>query len=266
MIKVVLLVWFCPVCTAWLIPILGGAWLLGWYFGGRDNRKLNLQMNDLKQNNFDLNEKNVALEKINATITSSLDENDAKMHNLVEENEILVAKLNACSAKNEKLALEMKSFSTHKIEEIEVLETTQKATEMQSAEIPVAEVMPDDNSADDVDMIIGERDISDIPFLKDDLKIIEGIGPKIERILKAAKVDTWKKLSDTTVTRLNQISKTAGPRFQIHKPDSWPIQARYADAGAWDKLVAYQKKLNMGKVLEEKAKNANSKVGRMFKS
>ncbi len=268
MIKIILLAWICPVCTWWLLPILLGAWALGWYFGGDGKKKLLQKYNELDQKFIDISEKNNGLESINATITNSLDDKDAKLHSITENHEILVAKLNACVAKNEKLALEMKTFSTKKIEEVEVVGSIQKAIRMQGDNAPeiISEALPDDDSSEDIDIIIGERDISDVPFLKDDLKIIEGIGPKIERILKAAKIDTWEKLSETTVTRLNQILNTAGPRFKMHKPDSWPIQARYAEAGAWDKLVSYQKKINMGKVLEEKKKSANSKLGRLFKS
>ena len=265
MIKIILLTWFCPVCTLWLLPILLGAWLLGWYYGKDGQRKLLEKYNELKSRFDEIEEKNKGLESINATITTSLDEKDATLHDLSEKYEIMVAKLNACTAKNEQLAMEMKTFSTKKIEEVEVVGTIQKAIRMSNEDV-VAEAMPDDDDSENIDMIIGERDISDVPFLKDDLKIIEGVGPKIERILKAAKIDTWAKLSETTVTRLNQILKTAGPRFQMHKPDSWPIQARYAEAGAWDKLVAYQKKLNMGKLKEDTERNTSSKLGRLFKN
>lgn len=263
----ILLTWICPVCTWWLMPILLGTWALGWYFGGDGKKKLLQRYNELNNKFTDISEKNKGLESINTTITASLDEKDAKLHNITEKHEILVAKLNACVANNERIALEMKTFSTKKIEEVEVVGSIQKAIRMQGDDSEIiSEVLPDDDSSEDIDIIIGERDISDVPFLKDDLKIIEGIGPKIERILKAAKIDTWDKLSETTVTRLNQILKTAGPRFKMHKPDSWPIQARYADAGAWDKLVSYQKKINMGKIMEEKKKSANSKLGRLFKT
>lgn len=263
MIEIIFLSWVCPVCTWWLIPFLIGAWLLGWFFGGIDKKRLLKQINDLEQKVFNLRGKKARLEKVSSTLRTALDNSDSKNHVLREQHATLESRMTACTVANEKLVLEMKSFSTNKIEEIEVEEMVQEISFAQEQEVTVSEVLPDDGS-DNVDMIIGERDLSNVPFMKDDFKIIEGIGPKIELILKAAKIDTWGKLSDVSLDRLNQIMKTAGPRFEVNKPDSWPIQARYAEAGAWDKLVAYQRKLNLGKVVE--SKNSSSKLGRMFEA
>ena len=56
---------------------------------------------------------------------------------------------------------------------------------------------------------------------KDDLKKIEGIGPKIASILTEKGIGTFKKLSSTSVSVLEAILKEAGPRYQMHKPGSW---------------------------------------------
>ncbi|MEM7353439.1 MAG: hypothetical protein AAF657_21765 [Acidobacteriota bacterium] len=70
----------------------------------------------------------------------------------------------------------------------------------------------------------------------DDLKRIEGIGPKIERLLHARGLTTWQQLAEAEVAFLQSILDDAGPRFRIHDPAPWPEQASLAAKGAWDEL------------------------------
>lgn len=81
----------------------------------------------------------------------------------------------------------------------------------------------------------------------DDLKIIEGIGPKIAELLINAGIKTWKALSEASVDRLKEILDAAGPSFQIHDPGTWPQQAGLAANGQWDDLKKLQDELDGGK-------------------
>ncbi len=81
----------------------------------------------------------------------------------------------------------------------------------------------------------------------DDLKIVEGIGPKIEDLLLNAGIKTWSALAGTSETLLVQMLEDAGPRFQMHNPTTWPEQARMADAADWDGLEKYQEELKGGR-------------------
>jgi len=74
----------------------------------------------------------------------------------------------------------------------------------------------------------------------EDLKIIEGIGPKIEKILKAASINNWQELADTQVEQLRTILKDAGDRYRIHDPSTWPMQAQMAADWKWTELKDYQ--------------------------
>jgi predicted flap endonuclease-1-like 5' DNA nuclease/archaellum component FlaC len=85
------------------------------------------------------------------------------------------------------------------------------------------------------------------PVVPDDLKIIEGIGPKIEELYNAAGIFTFKQLIGTPVEKLKQILVDAGSRFQMHDPTTWAEQARLADEGKMDELKALQDRLNAGK-------------------
>ena len=48
---------------------------------------------------------------------------------------------------------------------------------------------------------------------KDDLKIVEGIGPKIEELFNNAGIYTFAQLSDTSVEKMKSILEAAGSRF-----------------------------------------------------
>ena len=81
----------------------------------------------------------------------------------------------------------------------------------------------------------------------DKLTKIEGIGPKIEKLLKADGIDTFAKLAKASQKTLKGILEAAGPRFKMHTPKTWPQQSKLAAAGQWDKLKTLQDKLNGGK-------------------
>ena len=82
---------------------------------------------------------------------------------------------------------------------------------------------------------------------EDDLKKIEGIGPKIEELLKAGGVKTFQGLATAEVDALKAILTEAGNRYKVHDPTTWPKQAEMAAAGEWDKLKEWQDALQGGK-------------------
>jgi len=87
------------------------------------------------------------------------------------------------------------------------------------------------------------------PILKvepDDLKLIEGIGPKISSLLQAAGIMTFAHLASTDVKRLKQIIADAG-LTALADPTSWPEQATLAAAGQWDALETLQDELKGGR-------------------
>jgi predicted flap endonuclease-1-like 5' DNA nuclease len=86
-----------------------------------------------------------------------------------------------------------------------------------------------------------------VKYKTDDLKIVEGIGPKIAELLQKAGIKTWKALSEASTDQLKEILDAAGPSYQIHDPATWPEQARMADNGEWDALKKYQEELDGGR-------------------
>jgi len=83
---------------------------------------------------------------------------------------------------------------------------------------------------------------------ENDLALVEGIGDKIEAILKRRGIDTWFKLSRTTDVEIKEILMAeGGPGYNIHDPKTWPMQALLACEGQWARLKQYQEHLLAGK-------------------
>ncbi len=81
----------------------------------------------------------------------------------------------------------------------------------------------------------------------DDLKKIEGIGPKISELLVNAGIKTFQQLSEADVDHLKSILEEAGSRYRMHDPTTWPQQSGLAASGQWDELKKLQDELDGGR-------------------
>lgn len=73
-------------------------------------------------------------------------------------------------------------------------------------------------------------------MLPEDLKVVEGIGPKIELLLKESGIKGLKDLSVVPVENLKEILAKGGSRYRLNDPTSWPEQARLLINGELDKF------------------------------
>ena len=101
-------------------------------------------------------------------------------------------------------------------------------------EVPYAEVVTDEPPA--VEMTSG-----------DDLKTIEGIGPKIAELLNNAGITTFAQLADSDDATVQQVLIDAGPSFNRHDATTWNEQAALARDGKWDELKELQDRLKGGR-------------------
>ncbi len=85
------------------------------------------------------------------------------------------------------------------------------------------------------------------PKKVDNLKVVEWIGPKIEKLLNKADIHSFKDLANAHHKDLKAILDDAGSMFQMHNPKTWPDQAKLADAGHWGELKEYQDLLSAGR-------------------
>ncbi len=81
----------------------------------------------------------------------------------------------------------------------------------------------------------------------DDLKIVEGIGPAIEKLLHEASITTYQQLASSNIDDLKKILSDAGARFAIHNPLTWAEQSALAADGKFDELEELKKVLVNGK-------------------
>ena len=83
------------------------------------------------------------------------------------------------------------------------------------------------------------------PTKSDDLKRIEGIGPKVAGLLQVSGITTCAQLAAADAERIGAILKEAGLPFI--DPSTWAAQAELAAAGQWESLKALQAKLKGGR-------------------
>ncbi|MEW5720041.1 MAG: HU family DNA-binding protein, partial [Chloroflexota bacterium] len=109
----------------------------------------------------------------------------------------------------------------------------------QTIDVPAKKVLKFRFAKSAKDAILGAP-----PVKKDDLVIIEGIGPKIAKAFNKAGILTFKQLGDTPVDKLRQILHDANFPGE---PDTWPEQARLAAEGKMDELKRLQESLVAGR-------------------
>ena len=83
------------------------------------------------------------------------------------------------------------------------------------------------------------------PAAEDDLKKIEGIGPKSAQALTAAGINTFAALAKLTPEQIKETLTAAGVRIGF--PSTWPEQAALAAAEKWDELSEFQNRLQGGR-------------------
>jgi predicted flap endonuclease-1-like 5' DNA nuclease len=140
---------------------------------------------------------------------------------LTTDNTELLARLSAQEKESELLKDRIAQGELEKVELREIVKdvvTSMDATEQQAATEP-----------------------------EDDLKKIEGIGPKIEKILHKEGIHSFAQLADADEVTLKEILMRQGERFRVHNPQTWPLQATLARDKKWNELKLLQADLQGGR-------------------
>ncbi|MEP2058317.1 MAG: 50S ribosomal protein L21 [Maribacter litoralis] len=117
-----------------------------------------------------------------------------------------------------------------------------KKTETKKAAAPKAKKA--DGKAAPIDVSVASKPKAKKASGKgDDLKKIEGIGPKIAETLNNAGISTFADLAKTDAAKISEI--IADVRGN-HVTDTWPKQAELAADGKWDELQKWQDELDGG--------------------
>src|SRR5690554_2869933 len=80
----------------------------------------------------------------------------------------------------------------------------------------------------------------------DDLKKIEGVGPKAAEAMVAAGMDTFAKVAKAKPEAIATILSDASSNLAHLVTDTWPKQAQLAADGKWDELKELQDRLDGG--------------------
>ena len=115
-----------------------------------------------------------------------------------------------------------------------------EASKLSAASLAAASLLPFDGAA--AKAAFGKK------IKQDDLKVVEGIGPKIEGLFHDFNIKTWKALSETSVEKCQEVLNSGGERYRIHDPASWPLQAGMAYKGEWQALAKWQDEHKGGKL------------------
>lgn len=83
----------------------------------------------------------------------------------------------------------------------------------------------------------------------DDLKLIEGVGPKAAEALVEAGITTFSKLAKTSADAVKAILEASESQLSHLDPTTWAQQAQLAADGKMDELKKLQDELNGGKAV-----------------
>lgn len=127
-------------------------------------------------------------------------------------------------------------------EPVEIVESTNEdVSAVEEKEIETVEIVEEVEET----AVITESEEPE-PVIPDDLRKIEGIGPKISGVLNNAGILTFAQLAASSVAHLNKVVREdAGIR--IAYPDTWPQQAQLAADEEWEALVILQDNLVGGR-------------------
>jgi predicted flap endonuclease-1-like 5' DNA nuclease len=110
---------------------------------------------------------------------------------------------------------------------------------------PAAETPAVEAEAEEIEL---ETKAPEPPVEPDDLKRIEGIGPKLSSVLQEAGIMTYAQLAAATPDELEQILEAADPRLlRLADPAAWSEQAALAATGEWEALDALKGTLKRGR-------------------
>ncbi|MFK7933394.1 MAG: hypothetical protein AB8G22_07780 [Saprospiraceae bacterium] len=225
--------WWC--IFKYLFTLLGAfglGLLLGWWL----YRKYQEMVEELEQENAALRAKSIDIEKDMASLRYQLSE-------LHEGETRLENKLRSCEADKAILSGKVTKLEDD-LSNIQIVAEPDEPSEV-ALGFMAGEAVSGFAAEEEKVLVNGVNYVG--LFAEDNLKIVEGIGPKIEQLLKDNAVNSWSALANCPVDGLQNILNEAGSRYRIHNPKTWPEQAKLAANGQWSELYEYQRFLDTGR-------------------
>lgn len=250
-----------------IVLMLVAAFLLGWWLGrlavgswknkhkeANDELQLlkaeSLGLEDKKLEIITLNDKIRLLEEKNSRLRNEVNKpmvnaNDAVLEAKLKTQEQLIAKLKAdLEESNRRQADFAQTIDVAKV--VPTAQPEQKTTKTSDdnveTKLKAAAVL--EKGKNKIKAKSKEKSKSK---KGDDLKKIEGVGPKIEQLLNADGVKTYNDIIAVGAEKIREILLKAGPQYKVHDPSTWGDQAGLAKAEKWDELYEMQAQLKGGK-------------------
>ncbi|MFN3763186.1 MAG: helix-hairpin-helix domain-containing protein, partial [Anaerolineae bacterium] len=116
---------------------------------------------------------------------------------------------------------------------------------------PVVEAVPSAAPMAEVAAVVPEVPRTPVPEVApaaapaDDLTRLEGIGPKVAKVLASIGITTFKALAEADYSRVKQALVDAG--WPYMDPAGWIEQAKLAAEGRWEELALLQDQLKGGR-------------------
>jgi predicted flap endonuclease-1-like 5' DNA nuclease len=168
---------------------------------------------------LDLQSKVSALEGELAKLKAERNKAMADLESVEKEKNITSASVAEIQPLKDQIASSIKSLAEMESE----LESAQNALRVQ--EEKYTELLAQKNHLSE------SLDKVSIPIKPDNLKRIEGIGPKLEEMLNENQIFTFSQLSNTSIAKLQSILDDGGEAYRIHDPATWPEQAKLLAEG-----------------------------------
>ena len=87
-----------------------------------------------------------------------------------------------------------------------------------------------------------------------DFTVVEGIGPKINDLIHADGITSFRQLADAEPARIQKLLDAAGSSYSSANPSTWPDQANLVVNNRWSALKALQDVLDRGVYPDSSAK------------
>ena len=117
---------------------------------------------------------------------------------------------------------------------------------------------PAEEVAAEAEAVVEETDAEDVKEAEaaaaagepDNLRVIEGIGPKVNNALKDMGITTFAQLAAADPEKLEADLRAANVRILPGAPQTWPDQAALAAKGDWEGFEKLTESLKGGRRVE----------------
>lgn len=176
---------------------------------------------------------------------------DIAMIELVDFNDIYVKETKEATTKTRRgRAKKVVTAEVSKLDDTTINdELVEDVTEVENVSEATEEVAQDvmEEATEAANIVGGEVSEVIIPENADDLKVIEGVGPAIEKLLQANGIYTYAQVVEKSAEDIKAILSEAGSKFAIHDPATWGEQAALLRDGKMEEFNALAEELKGGK-------------------